>query len=212
LFQSSQTGRHAPPPFEKSGNNAVRLLFCLQSGNARISQSKGPAQMKISQYLPALTVAATLWMSPALAEDSAQTFVDKAAVGGMFEVESSQLALKMSDNADVKHFADMMVNDHGKANAELKSLAEQEHLTLPAALDEEHAAMLKTLSRAGGQFDVQYAKAQLDAHKAAVELFQNYASNGENKTLQKFAVQTLPTLHGHLEAIKDIGAPTAATK
>ena len=52
--------------------------------------------MKISQFLPALAVAATVWMSPAFAEDSAQTFVDKAAVGGMFEVESSQLALKMS--------------------------------------------------------------------------------------------------------------------
>ena len=86
--------------------------------------------MNISQYLPALAVAATLWMSPALAEDSAQTFVDKATVGGIFEVELSQLALKMSDDADVKHFADMMVNDHGKANAELKSLAEQEGLTL----------------------------------------------------------------------------------
>ena len=38
--------------------------------------------MNLSQFLPAFAVAATLWMSPALAEDSAQTFVDKAAVGG----------------------------------------------------------------------------------------------------------------------------------
>jgi putative membrane protein len=187
-------------------------LFCLKSGHAGSSKDKGSSQMKISQYLPALAVAATLWMSPAFAEDSAQTFVDKAAVGGMFEVESSQIALKMSDNADVKQFADMMINDHGKANAELKSLAEKEHLTLPTELDEVHAAMLKTLPRAGAEFDVQYTKAQLDAHEAAVELFQNYASNGENKTLQRFAVQTLPTLHGHLEAIKDIGSRTAATK
>jgi putative membrane protein len=168
--------------------------------------------MNISRYLPALAVAATLWMSPALAEDSAQTFVDKAAAGGMFEVESSQLALKMSDAADVKQFADMMVNDHGKANAELKSLAEKQGLTLPTALDEEHTAMVMKLARAGDKFDAAYAKAQLDAHEAAVELFENFASKGENKALQNFAVQTLPTLHGHLEAIKDIGARTAAIK
>ena len=168
--------------------------------------------MNLSQYLPALAVAATLWMSPALAEDSAQTFVDKATVGGLFEVESSQLALKMSDDTDVKHFADMMVNDHGKANAALKLLAEQQKLTLPADLDEEHAAMVKTLEKAGDHFDAAYAKAQLDAHEAAVELFENYASDGENKELQGFAVQSLPALHGHLEAIKDIGARTAATK
>jgi putative membrane protein len=168
--------------------------------------------MKISRYLPALAVAATIWMSPAVAEDSAQTFVDKAAAGGMFEVESSQLALKMSKDADIKHFADMMINDHGKANSTLKSLAEQEGLTLPTSLDEEHAALVKTLEKAGDQFDAAYAKAQLDGHEAAVELFENYANNGENKALQTFAVQLLPTLHGHLETIKDIGARTAATK
>jgi putative membrane protein len=168
--------------------------------------------MKISQYVPALAVAATLWMSPALAEDSAQTFVDKAAAGGMFEVESSQLALKMSNAADVKQFADMMVNDHGKANAELKSLAGKEGLTLPTGLDEVHAALVKTLATAGDEFDAAYSKAQLDAHEAAVALFESYASDGENKELQKFAVQTLPTLHGHLEMIKDISARTAAVK
>ena len=168
--------------------------------------------MKMTQFLPALALAATVWMSPAFAEDSAQTFVDKAAVGGMFEMESSQLALKMSENLDVKQFADMMVNDHGKANAELKSLADEQGLTVPSSLDEEHAALVKTLAKAGDQFDAAYAKAQLDAHEAAVELFENYASKGENKELQMFAVATLPTLHGHLEKIKEIGSRTAATK
>ena len=97
----------------------------------------------------------------------------------------------MSEDLDVKQFADMMVNDHGKANAELKSLAEKQGLTVPASLDEEHAALLKTLEKAGDHFDPQYAKAQLDAHEAAVELFENYASKGENKALQNFAVADL---------------------
>src|SRR4051794_2857600 len=168
--------------------------------------------MKISRYLPALALASAMWMSPAFAEDSAQTFVDKAAVGGMFEVESSQLALKMSDDPDIKQFADMMVNDHGKANADMKQLAEKQGLTLPTSLDEEHAALVKTLQKAGDQFNSQYVKAQLDGHEAAVELFKNYASNGENKELQMFAVETLPTLQGHLEKIQEIGNRTAATK
>src|SRR4051794_34343538 len=94
-FQSSTTGRRVPAPVQKTRNNAAGPLFCLQSGHAG-SPGQGNCQMKISQYLPALAIAATLWMSPALAEDSAQTFVDKAAVGGMFEVESSRIALKMS--------------------------------------------------------------------------------------------------------------------
>ena len=73
-------------------------------------------------------------------------------------------------------------------------------------------ALGQALEKAGDQFDAAYAKAQLDAHEAAVELFENYASEGENKELQNFAVQSLPTLHGHLEKIKEIGSRTAATK
>ena len=112
----------------------------------------------------------------------------------------------------MKRFADMMINDHGKANAELKTLTREERLAIPAALDKEHAALLKTLAKAGAQFDTQYIKAQLDAHDAAVALFENYANSGENKAVQTFAVQILPTLHGHLDMLKEMGDRTAATK
>ena len=43
--------------------------------------------MRISRYLSALAVVAAVWISPVFADDNAQTFADKAAVGGMFEVE-----------------------------------------------------------------------------------------------------------------------------
>ncbi|MDW6023589.1 DUF4142 domain-containing protein [Mesorhizobium sp. BAC0120] len=69
------------------------------------------------------------------------SFVNKAAIGGMFEVQSSELALKKSKDADVRQFAEMMVTDHTKANNTLKSVAKQEHLKLPTELDHEHATM-----------------------------------------------------------------------
>jgi putative membrane protein len=143
---------------------------------------------------------------PALAADSAQNFVDKAAVGGLFEVQSSELALKMSEDAEVKEFAEMMVADHSRANATLKDIAEKEGLKVPAELDKEHAAEMKTLQNAKGQFDPPYVKSQLDGHQATVEMFENYAASGGNAALQNFAKDTLPTLKTHLEKIQAISS------
>ena len=53
---------------------------------------------------------------------SDKMFVEKAAVGGMFEVKSSQLAQQMATNPNVKAFAGRMVADHTKANQELMAL------------------------------------------------------------------------------------------
>src|SRR5262245_41047115 len=138
--------------------------------------------MRIS--LPALAIVLAASTAPALAADNAQTFVDKAAVGGMFEVESSQLALRMSKDADVKKFADRMISDHGKANSELETLAKEQGLKFPAKLDSEHEAMLKSLQKAGRQIDTPYIKAQLDGHQKTVQMFEQYAESGENKELQ----------------------------
>lgn len=168
--------------------------------------------MRISRALPAAAMAIAMFTLTALAADKAQTFVDKAAVGGMFEVESSELALRTSKDPDVKKFADMMVSDHGKANRELEALAKEQGLTVPAKLDAEHAAKLERLQQAGAQFDAPYIEAQLEGHQATVKMFEDYASEGDNDALQRFAVATLPTLRMHLDSIEALGDRVGAIK
>lgn len=168
--------------------------------------------MRMPPILPAIAIAAVVFASPALSAEKAQSFVDKAAVGGMFEVESSQLALKTSKDPDVKKFADTMVSDHGKANAELEALAKEQDLTVPTKLDKKHAATLKSLQEAGAGIDAPYIKAQLEGHVTTVKMFERYAENGDNKALQTFAVKTLPTLRMHLDMIEKMGDRVGATK
>lgn len=167
--------------------------------------------MHISRLLSAVVITGAVAI-PAFAAEKAQEFVDKAAIAGTFEVESSELALKMSKDADVKKFADTMVSDHGQANTELETLAQEQGLTVPAKLDAKHAALIKDLEKAGGQFDAPYVKAQLDGHAEAVKMFQQYADNGDNKALQTFAVKTLPTLKMHLDMIERLSDRVGATK
>ena len=47
-------------------------------------------------------------------------FVMDAAVGGMAEVELGKLAAEKATNPEVKQFGQRMVDDHTKANDELK--------------------------------------------------------------------------------------------
>ena len=58
-------------------------------------------------------------------------FATEAAAGGMSEVEFGKAALTKSTNAKVKEFANMMVNDHGKANQELMLIAKSKNINLP---------------------------------------------------------------------------------
>ena len=48
-------------------------------------------------------------------------------------------------------------------------------------------------------FDKTYAKQQVKAHERAVELFDDYAEEGDNAALKQFAANTLPTIKQHRE-------------
>ena len=74
-------------------------------------------------------------------------FVNEAAIGGMAEVELGNLAKEKASNSDVKTFGDRMATDHGKANDELKSWAQQKNVTLPSELDAKHKAERDRLAK-----------------------------------------------------------------
>ena len=66
---------------------------------------------------------------------SDRQFMDKAAQGGMAEVELGQLAQQNAQSPDVKAFGKRMVDDHSKANDQLKQLASQKGVSLPTSLN-----------------------------------------------------------------------------
>ncbi len=139
-------------------------------------------------------------IQPAAVSDP-QEFTTKAASAGSFEIQSSQLALTKAQSADIKTFAQMMIDDHTKAAGGLKTAAAaQGNLSLPADLDADSAAKLKTLQSTGAaNFDRLYVQMQTDAHVDAVALFSGFAQNGPSGPLKDFAAQTLPTLQMHYQ-------------
>ena len=132
-------------------------------------------------------------------------FAMKAAQGGMAEVKMGQLAADKASNPDVKAFGQQMVDDHTKANDQLKSIAQGEGMTLPGDVNQKQQAMYDRLSKlSGADFDRQYVKGMVMDHQEDVKDFQKEANSGKNEKIKSFASQTLPTLQQHLDKIKSI--------
>ncbi|ADV14525.1 DUF4142 domain-containing protein [Mesorhizobium ciceri] len=162
--------------------------------------------MKTRQFFASLAAASILLAVPAFAADSAQAFVDKAAIGGKFEVDSSQIALGKVQDQSIKDFAQMMIRDHGAANAKLATVAGEQKLKVPSALDAQHQGDLDKLKNAQAPIDPAYVDMQRKAHADAVKLFETYASGGDNAGLKTFAQQTVDTLKTHQQMIEKIAA------
>ncbi|QND66648.1 DUF4142 domain-containing protein [Mesorhizobium loti] len=157
------------------------------------------------------TATAMAFATPAFTAENAQEFVNKAAAGGMFEVESSKIAQDKVSDQSVKDFAQKMIDDHGAANAKLESLAGEQKLKVPSDVDAQHKAELDKLQQGKAPLDRPYVEMQRSAHADAVSLFEAYAKGGDNATLKSFAQETLPTLKMHKDMIEKIAA-TAGTE
>src|SRR5438128_936434 len=68
-------------------------------------------------------------------------FVNKAAVANKYEIDTCQLALKYGKSADVKSFAQQMIDDHTKLKQDFTETLKQAGITPPAdSLDVTHTA------------------------------------------------------------------------
>jgi len=137
---------------------------------------------------------------------TSQSFVTQAATTDMAEIELGQLAMKNSQDASVKKFAEQMVKDHTATSAKLKSIAAKDNLTLPTALDSEHAAVKSKLAALKGKdFDQAYGMEMAKGHEKAVALFESASQNtAVTGDLKQFAVSTLPKLREHKGMAHDL--------
>ena len=134
-------------------------------------------------------------------------FMNAAAPGGMAEVELGKLAAGKAENAEVKAFAQKMVEDHSKAGEELKQLAAQKKVSLPPDLMPAHKQLMEKLSKlSGAEFDKEYVKAMVADHNKDVTAFESASKTAGDTDLKAFATKTLPTLKMHLEMINGIAA------
>jgi putative membrane protein len=131
-------------------------------------------------------------------------FVTEASKGGLTEVNTGKLAISQGKSADVKAFGARMVEDHGKANAELTGLVQSKgwQISAPSPADVVPDAMLTGSS--GADFDKNYVSMMVRDHKKTVALFQRASASLPDPAVKAFATKTLPVLQQHLASIQAI--------
>lgn len=119
-------------------------------------------------------------------------FIKKAAKGGMMEVDMGKMASEKATNEDVKAFGKRMVEDHGKAGDELKSLAEKKGVKMPGKKQE-----------MSWKSDKDYMDQMVKDHTKDLAEFQAEAKSGDDADLKAFAEKTAKMVEEHLNMAKE---------
>lgn len=180
---------------------STKLTACLALLNGSLafygcggSQTNRPAQENPSLSGSANRVNPSGSLSPGDAD-----FVQKAAKGGLAEVEFGLLAQQRGASDAVRQFGRRMVHDHSDANLELRQLAAAKGIILSQSLDEKDAAERDRLSKLSARdFDAAYMRDMLKDHKEDVAEFQSTAQKAKDPDVRAFASKTLPALQEHL--------------
>ncbi|OOG55497.1 DUF4142 domain-containing protein [Rhodanobacter sp. C03] len=182
------TTRHL---WQALGSTLLASMAC-----AAMAQSDGPSGAK----------------SATNATDSA--FMQHAAAAGLAEVQLGQLALDKSSDAQVKQLAQRIVDDHSKANDQLKTLAQNKQVTLPGDPSSDAQKESKDLqAKSGSAFDQAWTKDMVKDHQQAVKMFTQEGKQAKDPEVRQFAQATLPTLTTHLQLAKKLAAiPDARDK
>lgn len=152
--------------------------------------------------IPIGVVGLVLSVALASAEDfSAEVdFVTRASNSNLFAIEESRLALDRTGAPQVKAFARRLVDDHGRAEAELQTAAKGSGATVPSTLDQDHQSRLAALQgKSGLDFDKAYVADQGENLSNALTLYGDYMLWGEYEKLHALAVKMIPITEAKLK-------------
>jgi putative membrane protein len=158
-------------------------------------------------------------------------FVDTIGVANMAEVELGKMALDHAANADVKKFAQMMVDDHTTAGDKLKAIATEHNLAMPAEVDVDHRDLRDRLAKLqGAVFDNEYMTAMVDGHEKVLgelekrvdrppagesadqinpsatsgPMAPRKSDNATTMSINQWAADTYPAVRKHLEVARTL--------
>jgi putative membrane protein len=131
---------------------------------------------------------------------TAEQFMMEAAANNIAEVATGRLAVQKGATEDVRTFGQKMVDDHTRANEELKALAEKHGVDLPNAPKPEHQKVSEHLNALNNEsFDVSYARQMVVDHDKAITLFERASTSVEQADVKAYAEKTLPVLRQHAQ-------------
>ena len=160
------------------------------------------------------TAAATAATATAALGKTDQKILMDIARANMAEIEAGKLAQSKSQNEQVKHFAQQMIDDHTKAQTEVQALAQAKGVALPTELDSKHKALIAKLSSLSGDaFDHTYmSQAGVADHKKVHSMLVHDHQRAKDPDVVALAGKMLPTVDQHLNAAQQMPGAKGAAK
>ena len=107
-----------------------------------------PARRRLAVSVRHLVASARFASSAIALEEKEARSLRQIAQADLAEVQAGQAAAGKASNAEVKKFAQHMVDDHGKHIEEVRSLAKSKGVQVPSAPDRKHQDAMKKLEEA----------------------------------------------------------------
>lgn len=130
----------------------------------------------------------------------ATPFMAQAGESDVFEISSSQLALRRSRDPRVRAYASMMIDHHTTTTNTLLARAKEAGLVPPPpVLSPGKTVMIAALHAAPAEaFDRSYLTQQVPSHEQALALHRTYADGGDVPSLRAAARAAVPLVQRHL--------------
>ncbi|ARV60646.1 DUF305 domain-containing protein [Nostocales cyanobacterium HT-58-2] len=204
-----------------TGVSSLIVFPGIVQANMNFGSSNSSGQTMLSQSTPG-----TISPSPGTTSSPRTTtpnrsltaldkqFMTKAAQSDQFEIQTSQQALKRSQNQEVKNFAQRMIQDHTQSTQELTQIAKKKGVALPKDVGQDNKPLLTKLTQSKGtNFDKAYLQGQVQAHTKTLSNYQNYLKQGQDPDLRAFAGKIEPIVAEHLQMAQNMvgGTGTSGT-
>lgn len=132
---------------------------------------------------------------------SDRNFVMKAAKSNAHEVAISRVAAERATRPDVRAFAQEVIAAHQTMDTGLSRLAASKSVTLdPVDAD----ITRKWSDKKAEDFDEDYVKEMVKAHKDSVDLYEENARDAKDTGVATFAREQIATLNAHLRKAQDL--------
>ncbi len=135
-----------------------------------------------------------------------RNFIEKVAQHNEAEIELGKLAEKNASSEEVKRFGRQMVEDHTKANQELKKIADSKGINWPTEADRGHRRTIDKLQKQTGEkFDKDFVSDMVKDHKSDVKDFHKQATNAKaDPDVKSFAEKNEPIVQKHLDMAQQL--------
>lgn len=165
----------------------------------------------MKKLIAGASLLALLAGAPAVAAESAEDFIKDAAQGNMAEMAMGRLAETKAQSTEVKQFAQQLVTDHGKAQDQLKPVAEKHKVKMPTELSDKHRQDAQRFEKMqGAEFDRAFMAHMVQDHQKEIQKFQQAEKEIKDADVKGYITQSLPVLQQHLAMAQKLHRPEAA--